>query len=251
MTGRLVLLSGPSGVGKTPLMNAVRRFHSKTAESIVPVVLYTSRDPRPGEKDGKSYWFRTREEVRGLDRSSHLVFKVKQDLQALDLDSLNRSVANNNKVGFLEIYHTQAADIATKLNARGVSVTTVFISPFSRKDISSIIAQHGISGLSFQLTCYSMMQIARRVINQNRALVPRDLPEILARAKTALSEIRSASGFDYVLVCNQGEHDDAWIHNPIVGQPAIMLDSFVSILKGKTPQNFEKWGQRMFKASKR
>ncbi|MBW3663995.1 MAG: guanylate kinase [Actinobacteria bacterium] len=52
-TGRLVVLSGPSGVGKgTVLRRVVERL-----EHAIPSVSVTTRAPRPGETDGVHYHF--------------------------------------------------------------------------------------------------------------------------------------------------------------------------------------------------
>lgn len=53
MTGRLVVLSGPSGVGKGSVIAAVRRRHPQVWVS----VSVTTRRPRPGETDGVEYHF--------------------------------------------------------------------------------------------------------------------------------------------------------------------------------------------------
>lgn len=51
--GRLIILSGPSGVGKDTVYGAAK----KMGASIKKLVLYNTRDPRPGEKDGITYNF--------------------------------------------------------------------------------------------------------------------------------------------------------------------------------------------------
>ncbi len=51
--GRLVVLSGPSGVGKGSVVAAVRRRHPDIAVSVSA----TTRPPRPGEVDGVHYRF--------------------------------------------------------------------------------------------------------------------------------------------------------------------------------------------------
>jgi guanylate kinase len=56
MAGRLVILSGPSGVGKDTVLDAWRAANPL----IRRVVAYTTRDPRPGEVDGVDYHFVTR-----------------------------------------------------------------------------------------------------------------------------------------------------------------------------------------------
>lgn len=52
-TGRLVVVSAPSGAGKTSLVNALLANAPNTRFS----TSYTTRDPRPGEQDGKDYYF--------------------------------------------------------------------------------------------------------------------------------------------------------------------------------------------------
>ena len=64
--GRLVILSGPSCVGKSPLARDLARFHPELHRRLQKLVLYNSRDPRPGEKDGVDYHFRTRAQIEAL-----------------------------------------------------------------------------------------------------------------------------------------------------------------------------------------
>jgi guanylate kinase len=51
--GKLVILSGPSGVGKDTVIDAWRDRNSRVAR----VVAYTTRPPRPHEVDGADYHF--------------------------------------------------------------------------------------------------------------------------------------------------------------------------------------------------
>lgn len=60
MTGRLFILSAPSGAGKTTLRHAILdRF-----PEMIYSVSYTTRKPRPGEKNGKDYYFIKNEEFK-------------------------------------------------------------------------------------------------------------------------------------------------------------------------------------------
>ncbi|MBP3948283.1 MULTISPECIES: guanylate kinase [unclassified Corynebacterium] len=51
--GRLVVLAGPSAVGKSTVVERLR----KEVEDLYFSVSMTTRDPRPGEVDGKDYFF--------------------------------------------------------------------------------------------------------------------------------------------------------------------------------------------------
>jgi len=57
--GRVVIVSGPSGAGKTTLMREVFR---RCPVPLRPSVSATTRPPRPGEKDGVDYHFLTPEQ---------------------------------------------------------------------------------------------------------------------------------------------------------------------------------------------
>ena len=60
--GLLIVISGPSGVGK----DTVLRRLFQLAPDLKYSVSYTTRPPRPGEVDGRSYTFVTADEFRRL-----------------------------------------------------------------------------------------------------------------------------------------------------------------------------------------
>ncbi|MFO8040643.1 MAG: guanylate kinase [Sodalinema sp.] len=56
--GKLIVLTGPSGVGKGTLLRSLRQRHPELYLSISA----TTRTPRPGEVDGVDYYFLSRSE---------------------------------------------------------------------------------------------------------------------------------------------------------------------------------------------
>lgn len=60
--GKLIVLTGPSGVGKGTLMQALLQRHPQLYYS----VSMTTRSPRPGEVDGKNYYFVSRHKFEQL-----------------------------------------------------------------------------------------------------------------------------------------------------------------------------------------
>ena len=67
--GRLVVLAGPSAVGKSTVVSRLR----ETVPNLYFSVSMTTRAPRPGEVDGKDYFFVTPEAFQGrIDRGEML-----------------------------------------------------------------------------------------------------------------------------------------------------------------------------------
>lgn len=58
--GRLIVISGPSGSGKTTICNRLLKLLPNLEYSIS----YTTRAPRKGERDGKDYFFISKEEFQ-------------------------------------------------------------------------------------------------------------------------------------------------------------------------------------------
>ena len=56
--GKLIVVSGPSGAGKSTVIARLMKLRSDLCFSVSA----TTRQPRPGETDGKDYFFITREE---------------------------------------------------------------------------------------------------------------------------------------------------------------------------------------------
>ncbi|WP_371851192.1 guanylate kinase [Rhodococcus tukisamuensis] len=67
--GRLVVLAGPSAVGKS---SVVRKLHERMPELVFSVSA-TTRDPRPGEVDGKDYRFVTAAEFERMIEAGELL----------------------------------------------------------------------------------------------------------------------------------------------------------------------------------
>ncbi|XP_044055745.1 guanylate kinase 1b isoform X2 [Siniperca chuatsi] len=67
---RPVVLSGPSGAGKSTLMKRLIKDHEGVFGFSVS---HTTRNPRPGEEDGKDYHFTTREAMQeGIDKGDFI-----------------------------------------------------------------------------------------------------------------------------------------------------------------------------------
>ncbi len=68
-TGLLVVISAPSGGGKTTVINALRRKHPEFLYSIS----VTTRSKRPGERSGVHYYFASTDEFERMKDAGKLV----------------------------------------------------------------------------------------------------------------------------------------------------------------------------------
>lgn len=68
-TGRLIVITGPSGVGKGTLLQAVFQAHPELHFSISA----TTRSPRPNEIHGEHYYFLTRDQFQDMIQKSEFL----------------------------------------------------------------------------------------------------------------------------------------------------------------------------------
>jgi guanylate kinase len=67
--GKLIVLTGPSGVGKGTLLRSLLKRHPELYLSVSA----TTRQPRPGEIDGKHYYFVSREKFEQMVTGGELL----------------------------------------------------------------------------------------------------------------------------------------------------------------------------------
>jgi guanylate kinase len=67
--GKLIVLTGPSGVGKGTLVRALLPRH----ENLFLSISATTRQPRTGEVDGQDYFFKTRDQFEAMIAAGELL----------------------------------------------------------------------------------------------------------------------------------------------------------------------------------
>ncbi|MCH7904394.1 MAG: guanylate kinase [Armatimonadetes bacterium] len=181
MSGKLVILSGPSGVGKDAVIDAWIAANLR----VTRVVTYTTRAPRDGETDGVDYNFVTPgkfAELAGLGRfweskkvHGHMYASPKADTEQL---------LEQGRVAILKI-DVQGALEVMRLCPEAV---TVFIMPPSEAELERRIRErasedeatinHRLETAKKEIECAGLYQ--HRVVNDDLAKTVRELQEILA-----------------------------------------------------------------------
>ena len=239
---RFVILSGPSCVGKGPLYKALRKFYPDLAGRLEQVVLYNSRDPRPGERDGVDYYFRSRTEIEELSkRPGFACAVVRGDLQALEVASIGK-IFDQDKDAFFEGNPFIPAKLVELKELQDMSTLRVFLSPLSREEILFLKDPTQRTHLEKLLPDIMRRKLLRRTKRQKTILSLKDLENIEQRVASAIVELREAWKFDHVIPNHDGEDSEHWhaFYYPI-GDARNALLAFATLLQGDTLPGLEHW----------
>ncbi len=240
-TGRLVILTGPSCVGKSPLYKSLGRFYPELRNQFHKLVLVNSRAPRPGEIDGVDFHFRTQAQVEKL-RANHryAVLEARNDLQALDIEELESLLRRGN--AFFEGNPYVGRALQTHPHLANVNRLSIFVSPLSKEEITYLKAPERNISLEELLTDVMRRKLLRRTRRQKGELSAADLENIETRASSAYRELQTASHFQYVIPNHDGEDSDNWeAFHYLIGDARKTLDAFAALLQGVVRPGVEKW----------
>ncbi|MFH1568459.1 MAG: hypothetical protein ABIL09_10730 [Gemmatimonadota bacterium] len=237
--GRLVILSGPSCAGKSPLDKALGRLYPQLRARLQAITLYNDRAPRPGEVDGVDYHFRTRTYIEGLrGHPRYAVMDVRGDLQALDLAALRELLAAGD--AFFEGNPFVGHALLTLPELAGFSRVSAFMSPLSGEEIRQL--KEAGADLPALLTDVMRRKLLRRTRRQKGELSAPDLANIEKRAGSAWRELSLAHHFGGVIPNHDGEDSENWdaFYYPL-GEARRSLLAFVDLLEGRTSAWVERW----------
>lgn len=139
--GLLFCLSGPSGVGKGTVIDAVRRRRPEIAHSIS----ITTRHPRPGETEGIHYYFRSMEDFQ----------KLLKDGEILEHDNYCGNYYGTPRTP-LEDMRDQGRDVLMDITVPGslavmknyTDVVMLFLMPPSLSELKYRLTKRGTEGES-------------------------------------------------------------------------------------------------------
>jgi guanylate kinase len=164
-SGNLFIVTAPSGAGKTSLVGALLADDPHVKLSIS----YTTRDPRPGEKDGVDYHFITEPQFMHMLEAGE--FLESAEVHGARYGTSQRWVENVLKAGedlLLEIDWQGAAQVRSLFP----HTVSIFILPPSVSALKERLHKRG-----------------------------QDAPEVIARrVANAREEIAHVSEFDYVII---------------------------------------------------
>lgn len=242
---KLIILTGPSCIGKSPLERALTKFYPDLRNTMHKLVLYNDRAPRPGEKDGLDYHFRTTKQVKLLENNTDYIFmNVRGDLQALDLNELNEVLQKNH--AFFEGNPYVAEAMVKHPQIQGFQKLSIFLSPLSKEEIMEL--KDPVRNIDLPKLMAEIMRRKqlRRKARQKDEISLYDLEDIEERVTSVYKELNMAWQFDYVIPNHDGEDSDNWemFYYPL-GDARKTLLSFADLLNNKVPRYAEKWNKQL------
>jgi guanylate kinase len=231
MNKRLIILSGPSCVGKSPLIKAVRRVYPEI--SFQTPIPYTSRAPRSIETEGIDYYFRSEEEVRSFPPDRYIVGQTRTIWQAVDLQEIQKLFANHDLIIF-EIYPTLGKLFLNhplvKKTSAGFDIITVFISPATEDEIIALQKNMGFTTPEEATAAIMLPKHIGRMQQQGKLLTPEVLEDLKIRASRAYDEIRMGEHYTHWIINHDGEDSNNWRYTPPIGEAGSTLKRFMEIL---------------------
>ncbi len=166
--GKIIVISGPSGVGKTTLY---RKILDKYQESIAFSVSATTRPQRSGEKEGKDYFFISKDEFKNKIENNELVewAIVYKNLYGTLKSEVER-IINSGKNCLLDV------DVQGGMNIKRIfpESSLIFISPPSINELKKRIKKRKSESLG----------------------------SIHTRMENAVSEMNYSDKYDYIIINN-------------------------------------------------
>lgn len=184
-TGLLFVISAPSGAGKTTIFRELRVLYPELRESIS----YTTRPIRGGEQDGLDYYFVSREQFA---------------LMVKDGAFAEWAEVHGNCYGTARATLSQASaeghDILLDIDVQGAAQ----------------LRSSGLDGVFIFILPPGMAELRQRLAGRNT-----DSSEVIERRlKNAVSEIREATRFDYIVVNDDLARAVATVQAIIVAEKA-------------------------------
>ncbi|WP_445632321.1 guanylate kinase [Nostoc sp. DSM 114161] len=177
--GRLIVLTGPSGVGKGTLMRSLLQRHPELYYS----VSVTTRSPRPGEIDGKSYYFISRSKFEQLITEGE--FLEWAEFAGNYYGTPREAVLNQINSGKLVVLEIELEG-ARQIRASFPSALSIFILPPSFEELEKRIRSRG------QDSEDAIGRRLQRAQEEIKAADEFDIQIVNDDFKTALNDIEAA-----------------------------------------------------------
>lgn len=203
--GKLILLSGPSCVGKGPLVDAVNTFRPDVKFRSIDVI--KSLESRPGglRPNDNHADFRSAAEINSWRTDSRYIVGDCRGLpQAVDLEKVHKELAADETL-LIEAYYTLGRQVR---GVKGLGATSIFISPLSQQEIDDLQAAN--VEVDVFLTNLMMCKQLARARAMGKTVDTAAIEDIQKRAQDIPHEMAARMDFTHQIVNRDGEGHPNW-----------------------------------------
>jgi guanylate kinase len=156
-TGQLIIISGPSGAGKTTLIKRLFEEHP----GLVASVSATTRAPRPGERDGVDYHFLSSEEFARKRAAGEFLECFEVFGRGTWYGTLASEVAPSLAAGKSIVLEIDVQGTLAVLE-RYPQAVTIFVHPAARDEIEQLERRLRARGTESEESIARRLEAARR-----------------------------------------------------------------------------------------
>jgi hypothetical protein len=226
-----VILTGPSGVGKGPIVDWTRRLFVPGLCQVR--VRKTKTERHTGSEDDLGFDGEGGEFYR---------FQCRGYEQRIYLDELDSSLEKKGVV-LLEAYFKAFDFLMGRYNA-SVDVVSTFISPLCSEEVQELDKES--CGLDTYLPDLMLDSLVRRAGSEGKVLSHKLLWELEQRAVDAINEMRFAKNYGHVIPNHCYESDARWKFPVLIGEPRRVVTSLADIID-KGHSDYASSGQEFFR----
>lgn len=214
MNKRLIVISGPSGVGKGPIIERVKELYVPDLYQVK--VRKTKTERHKGNEDDlgfvgnneKFYQF----DCRGVE-------------QRIYLDDLDSAIETHSVV-LLEAYYKTLDFLKDRYDA-SINLVSTFISPLNIKEIKTLNQQGLLEKFLPDLMLDSLVKRAQR---DGKVFTRSLLNDLEMRAEDSLNEIKIAHTYNKIIPNHCYESDSRWRFSVLNGEPLDVVNSLKDIV---------------------
>jgi len=214
MEKRLIVISGPSGVGKGPIIEWAKKLYIPDLCQVK--IRKTKTERHKGNEDDLGF--------DGNDGRYHQ-FDCRGVEQRIYLDELDSAIEKHGFV-LLEAYYKTLDFLKNRYDA-SIDFASTFVSPLDAEEIKEITEQ-GIR-LEDYLSELMLDSLVRRAEREGKTFTRTLNRELERRAEDSVNEMRFAHNYRQVIPNHCYESDSRWKFPILIGEPRKIVTSLRDI----------------------